>query len=59
MPALVPKPSTASAKAASRTAGVRGAERIAAKDVVSSPADIRRNIAVRAAKPAWVTAMYQ
>ena len=59
MPALVPKPRSASANAASRVPEVRDADLIPAKEVVRSPAESRRNIARRAAKPACVTAMYQ
>ena len=59
MPALVPKPSSASTKAASRVPGLSEADRIEAKEVVRSPADRSRNIASRATKPACVTAMYQ
>jgi hypothetical protein len=59
IPALVPNPSSASTNAASRAPGARMADRIEAKEMVRSPADRSRNIAVRAAKPACVTAMYQ
>ena len=58
-PALAPKPRSASTKTASRTCGVRDADRIAAKEVVRSPADRRRNVATSAAKLACMIAMYQ
>ena len=62
MPALEPKPKSASKKIASRTSGVeagRASTRMAANEAVKSLPASRRNIATSAAKPTWVMAMYQ